>query len=89
MLFYILQDLRLDCKFIHVNFTSNTVLCFVHWHAFNILERKNISIDVGYNGRILDTGNIDPDIFYAIFPEFKLPGSKRFLIHWFVPKKGL
>jgi hypothetical protein len=39
--------------------------------------RKNISVDLAYNGRILDTGNIDPDIFFAIFPEFRLPGSEK------------
>jgi hypothetical protein len=41
--------------------------------------RRNISVDVAYNGRILDTGNIDPDIFFAIFPEFRLPGSEKFI----------
>ncbi len=40
--------------------------------------RRNISVDVAFNGRILDTGNIDPDIFFAIFPEFRLPGSERY-----------
>jgi hypothetical protein len=39
--------------------------------------RRNISVDVAYNGRILDTGSIDPDIFFAIFPEFRLPGSDK------------
>jgi hypothetical protein len=40
--------------------------------------RRNISVDVAYNGRILDTGNIDPDIFFAIFPEFRLPGREKY-----------
>jgi hypothetical protein len=36
---------------------------------------KNISVNLAYGGRMLTSGNIDADIFRAIFPDFDLPGN--------------